>query len=566
MQGWTAGFAAEQPDVTVNYDPVGSGGGREQFLAGGTDFAGSDAALDDEELAAAAGALRRRRRLRAARTTSPPSPSSSTSRASTSCNLSPDDARAASSPARSPPGTTRPSPRTTRTRRCPTTAITPVHRADESGTTENFTDYLAQAAGDVWTVRARRRVAARRWRGRQRHLRRRRRRRRPATARSATPTSARPATSASPNIRVGEEFVAPSPEAAAAVVENSEPQSRAAASTTSPSRSTATTDRVRRVPDRPGQLPHRLRRLRRRRRRPTCVAGLPGLRDQRGRPAGRRRRRRQRPDLGHPARAGADRGRRHHRRQLTAPGARRPGTSHDARAVAHASATAHPHHSTIDPHGAPVTATKPRPEPPQPSRRPRPGDRIFAGSAKGAGILHPGRPRRGRRLPGHRGPARRSPLPPRTSPAARALAAYVGPLVFGTLLAAVIALLVATPLAVAIALFITYYAPRRLAAEPGLPRSTCWPRSPASSTASGASGWLAPALVPFYALGRGQPRLHPALRRPGVGHRPHDAHRRPGAGGHDPADHLAPSPARSSARRRPCTARRRSPWAPPAGR
>ena len=28
MQGWTAGFAAEQPNVTVNYDPVGSGGGR----------------------------------------------------------------------------------------------------------------------------------------------------------------------------------------------------------------------------------------------------------------------------------------------------------------------------------------------------------------------------------------------------------------------------------------------------------------------------------------------------------------------------------------------------------
>jgi phosphate transport system substrate-binding protein len=50
MQGWTAGFAAEQPNVTVNYDPVGSGGGREQFLAGGVTFAGSDAALDEDEL------------------------------------------------------------------------------------------------------------------------------------------------------------------------------------------------------------------------------------------------------------------------------------------------------------------------------------------------------------------------------------------------------------------------------------------------------------------------------------------------------------------------------------
>src|SRR3712207_4833782 len=51
MGGWVAGFSESQPDVTVNYDPVGSGGGREQFIAGGVDFAGSDSALDDEELA-----------------------------------------------------------------------------------------------------------------------------------------------------------------------------------------------------------------------------------------------------------------------------------------------------------------------------------------------------------------------------------------------------------------------------------------------------------------------------------------------------------------------------------
>ena len=45
MQGWTAGFNAIQPKVTVNYDPVGSGGGREQFLSGGVQFAGSDSPL-----------------------------------------------------------------------------------------------------------------------------------------------------------------------------------------------------------------------------------------------------------------------------------------------------------------------------------------------------------------------------------------------------------------------------------------------------------------------------------------------------------------------------------------
>ncbi len=33
----------------------------------------------------------------------------------------------------------------------PDTNITPVNRSDESGTTENFTDYLSQAAPSVWT-------------------------------------------------------------------------------------------------------------------------------------------------------------------------------------------------------------------------------------------------------------------------------------------------------------------------------------------------------------------------------------------------------------------------------
>ena len=32
----------------------------------------------------------------------------------------------------------------------PDTTINPVHRSDDSGTTENFTDYLTQAAGDAW--------------------------------------------------------------------------------------------------------------------------------------------------------------------------------------------------------------------------------------------------------------------------------------------------------------------------------------------------------------------------------------------------------------------------------
>ena len=220
MQAWQAGFEAVQPDVTVNYDPVGSGGGREQFIAGGVDFAGSDAALDDEELDRRRGALRRVGHLRAAQL-----------HLADRRRLQPRGRRRAEPGAgddrghlhrrRSPPGTTRPSPRTTRTPTLPDTAITPVHRGDDSGTTDNFTDYLSAAAGDVWTyepdgewpleggeaaqgtsgvVAA---VDA------------------PAPARSATPTSARPATSASPTSRSARSSSRRPPEAAAAVVEGS---------------------------------------------------------------------------------------------------------------------------------------------------------------------------------------------------------------------------------------------------------------------------------------------------------------------------------------------------------
>ncbi len=49
QNAWRAGFQQANPDVTVNYDPIGSGGGREQFISGGFPFAGSDSYLDDEE-------------------------------------------------------------------------------------------------------------------------------------------------------------------------------------------------------------------------------------------------------------------------------------------------------------------------------------------------------------------------------------------------------------------------------------------------------------------------------------------------------------------------------------
>ena len=51
MQAWVAGFQAAASGVSVAYDPVGSGGGRTQFVEGGIEFGGTDAPLDPEELA-----------------------------------------------------------------------------------------------------------------------------------------------------------------------------------------------------------------------------------------------------------------------------------------------------------------------------------------------------------------------------------------------------------------------------------------------------------------------------------------------------------------------------------
>jgi phosphate transport system substrate-binding protein len=152
MQAWQAGFNTEQPGVTFSYDPVGSGGGREQFLAGGTDFAGSDSALTDDELAKAAtrcgasGPFELPNYISAIAVVynldgvkdlnlSPATIAGIFSGSITTWN---DAAIVADNPGAA----------------LPSTAITPVHRGDKSGTTKNFTDYLDKAATGVWTAGA----------------------------------------------------------------------------------------------------------------------------------------------------------------------------------------------------------------------------------------------------------------------------------------------------------------------------------------------------------------------------------------------------------------------------
>ncbi len=50
---WIGAYADVAPDVTINYQGIGSSGGREQLIGQQVDFAGSDAFMKDEEIAAA---------------------------------------------------------------------------------------------------------------------------------------------------------------------------------------------------------------------------------------------------------------------------------------------------------------------------------------------------------------------------------------------------------------------------------------------------------------------------------------------------------------------------------
>lgn len=214
---WQAGFQTANPDVTVNYDPVGSGGGREQFISGGVDFAGSDAYLDDEE-----GELSGAKERCGGDPIEIPNYVSPIAviynlEGVDELNLSGetvakifageitkwnDEAIAADNP----------------DVELPAEDITAVHRADDSGTTDNFTAYLDSAASDVWTH-----GEVGEWPIKHGEA---------ATGTSGVVSAVQNGSSTIgyadasqagdlgvANIKVGEEYVAPSPEAAAKVLE-----------------------------------------------------------------------------------------------------------------------------------------------------------------------------------------------------------------------------------------------------------------------------------------------------------------------------------------------------------
>jgi phosphate transport system substrate-binding protein len=146
-QAWVAGFTGSNPDATVNYDPSGSGAGRTQFIAGGVDWAGSDAYIKGDELTKAQERcggdvvevpvyvspiavvynLPGVDNLQL----SPATLAKIFDKKITTWN---DPAIAADNPGVN----------------LPATAIAPVNRSDKSGTTQNFIDYLKAAAGADW--------------------------------------------------------------------------------------------------------------------------------------------------------------------------------------------------------------------------------------------------------------------------------------------------------------------------------------------------------------------------------------------------------------------------------
>lgn len=131
------------------------------------------------------------------------------------------------------------------------------------------------------------------------------------------------------------------------------------------------------------------------------------------------------------------------------------------------------------------------------ARSGRLGDRVFAGTARGAGILI---------LVTLAGVAAFLVSEgwsglfagPGDIPHVSSFWSYVGPLAFGTVVAAVIALVIATPLSIGIALFISHYAPRRVANPLGYLIDLL---AAVPSVVYGLWGiqYLAPRLVPIYA-------------------------------------------------------------------
>ena len=113
---------------------------------------------------------------------------------------------------------------------------------------------------------------------------------------------------------------------------------------------------------------------------------------------------------------------------------------------------------------------------------------VFAGARDRRGRAHPGHARRGRALPDRRRRGRRSPPTPTEIPGGEGLVAYIWPArLRHARWPPTIAIVIAVPLAVVGGAVHQPLSRRRGSRSRWATSSTCWPRSRASSTASGAS-------------------------------------------------------------------------------
>ncbi len=146
---WAAKFSETNPDATVEYSPDGSGTGREKFINGAVQFAGSDAAMDDKEIASAKKSGCEGETIQFPIYVAPIAVTYNV-KGVDELNLSPDtiakifDQKITKW---NDPAIKKENPDAD----LPSTTITPVNRSDESGTTENFTAYLDEAAKGSWS-------------------------------------------------------------------------------------------------------------------------------------------------------------------------------------------------------------------------------------------------------------------------------------------------------------------------------------------------------------------------------------------------------------------------------
>ena len=151
QNAWIAEFENANGGATISYDGVGSGGGREKFIAGAVSFAGSDTPLSESEgeLAEAVKRCAPGELVEVPDYISPiaiiynlPEVEELKLEPETLAKIFNQEIEDWNDPeiAKENPGV-----------ELPETRIVPVNRSDESGTTENFTDYLSKVAPKVWT-------------------------------------------------------------------------------------------------------------------------------------------------------------------------------------------------------------------------------------------------------------------------------------------------------------------------------------------------------------------------------------------------------------------------------